>query len=111
MVDMLYGLSEKTIERIIGIFRSHNEIEEAILYGSRAKGNFKPGSDIDLALKGPDLNLKIMSKITLALDDLLLPYTFDLCIYHQIDNPDLIDHIERVKKVFYKKNGDGPISS
>jgi predicted nucleotidyltransferase len=79
------------------------EIEGAVLYGSRAKGNFKPGSDIDMVLKGLELNLKLLNKISIDLDDLLLPYTFDLSLYHQINNPDLIDHIKRVKKVFYKK--------
>ncbi len=100
---MRYGLSEETIRRIIEVFSSYVEIEAAALYGSRAKGNFKPGSDIDMVLKGPELNLKLLNKISIDLDDLLLPYTFDLSLYHQINNPDLIEHIKRVKKVFYKK--------
>ncbi len=100
---MRYGLSEETIKEVILLLSNYEEIEEAILYGSRAKGNFKPGSDVDLALKGVKLNLKLLNKISLDLDDLLLPYTFDLSIYHQITNLDLIDHIERVKEVFYKK--------
>jgi hypothetical protein len=56
-----------------------------------------------MVLKGPELNLKLLNKISIDLDDLLLPYTFDLSLYHQINNPDLIEHIKRVKKVFYKK--------
>ena len=76
------------------------------MYGSRAKGNYKPGSDIDLTLKGKELNLKLLNKISLELDDLLLPYTFDLSIYHHIKQPDLIDHIVRVGKVFYKGEGN-----
>jgi predicted nucleotidyltransferase len=80
---------------------SFEEVEEAVLYGSRAKGNHKSGSDIDLTLKGVKLNLKVLNRISLELDDLYLPYTIDVCIYHQIDNPDLIDHIQRVGKVFY----------
>ncbi|WP_197904747.1 nucleotidyltransferase domain-containing protein [Desulfosarcina alkanivorans] len=51
------------------------------MYGSRAKGNFKPGSDIDLTLKVNRLNLHLLNKISLELDDLLLPYTVDLSIY------------------------------
>lgn len=78
------------------------EIEEAILYGSRAKGNHKSGSDIDLSLKGGKLNLKVLNRISLDLDDLFLPYSIDISIYHQIDNPDLIEHIQRVGKVFYR---------
>ncbi|MDL2124807.1 MAG: hypothetical protein LWX51_17420 [Deltaproteobacteria bacterium] len=49
------------------------------------------------------LDLKLLNKISLDLDDLLLPYTFDLSIYHHITSPDLIEHIERVGKVFYKR--------
>lgn len=66
-------------------------------------GNYKPGSDIDLTLKGHDLNLKLLNKISCDLDELLLPYTFDLSIYCHIKNPGLIDHIERVGLVFYKR--------
>jgi len=72
------------------------------LYGSRAKGNYKPGSVIDLTLKGYGLDLKLINKISIALDDLLLPYTFDLSIYDSIDAPALIEHIRRVGIVFYK---------
>jgi nucleotidyltransferase substrate binding protein (TIGR01987 family) len=80
-----------------------SQIEAVILYGSRAKDNFKPGSDIDLTLIGNELNLTVLNKISLELDDLLLPYTFDLSLYHHIKQPDLIDHIQRVGKVFYSK--------
>lgn len=100
---MQYGLTEDIISRVSKVFNRYSEIDEALLYGSRAKGNFKTGSDIDIALKGPELNLKLLNRIALDIDDLLLPYTFDICIYHQIDNPDLIEHIERVKKTFYNK--------
>jgi len=74
------------------------------LYGSRAKGNYKPGSDIDLTLKGIGLDLKLINKISIELDDLLLPYTFDLSIYNAIDDPALIEHIERVGTTFFKSN-------
>ncbi len=103
---MQYGLKKESIERVNRIFAQYDKIEEVILYGSRAKGNYKPGSDIDLTLKGKELNLKLLNKISLELDDLLLPYTFDLSIYHHIKQPDLIDHIVRVGKVFYKGEGN-----
>ena len=82
---MQYGLKKETVKKINAIFAGYEEVEEAVLYGSRAKGNHKPGSDIDLALKGKQLNLKLLNKISLDLDDLLLPYTFDLSIYHHCD--------------------------
>jgi predicted nucleotidyltransferase len=100
---MHHGLKRETIEKILEIFGRYDEIEEAIIYGSRAKGNFKPGSDIDLTLIGRGLNLTVLNKICLELDDLLLPYTFDLSLYHHINQPDLIDHIQRVGKLFYSK--------
>jgi len=103
-----FGLSRETIEKINFVFQTFDEIDAAVLYGSRAKGNFKPGSDIDLVLKGERIDLHLLNKISLALDDLLLPYTFDLSIYHQINNPDLIDHIIRAGKMFYTmKRCDG----
>ena len=100
---MEFGLKKDTIEKIIEIFERHEQIEEVILYGSRAIGNFKPGSDIDLTLIGNELNLTVLNKISLELDDLLLPYTFDFSLYYHIKQPDLIDHIQRVGKVFYSK--------
>ncbi len=102
---MQYGLKKESIEKVNRIFAQYDKVEEVILYGSRAKGNYKPGSDIDLTLKGKELNLKLLNKISLELDDLLLPYTFDLSIYNHIKQADLIDHIVRVGKVFYKSEG------
>lgn len=101
---MQYGLKEKTVKKINSIFANCEKVEEVVLYGSRAKGNYKSGSDVDLTIKGKKLNLKLLNKISLDLDDLLLPYTLDLSIYHHIANPDLIKHIERVGKIFYKRN-------
>lgn len=98
---MEFGLKEETIEKIRGVFSKFPQIEEAILYGSRAKGNYKEGSDIDLTLKGTGLNLSILNGITLMLDDLLLPYLFDISIYNNIKNQDFLDHIERVGIAFY----------
>src|ERR1039457_125355 len=100
---MKYGLKDEVVHRIIQVFESFPEVDEVILYGSRAKGNHKPASDIDLTLKGDNLTLEILNKIRLELDDLLLPFTFDVSIYKGINNKDMIDHIERVGIVFYAK--------
>ncbi|WP_229215888.1 nucleotidyltransferase domain-containing protein [Dyadobacter frigoris] len=72
-----------------------------MLYG--AKGNYKNSSDIDLTLKGKQLTLFILGKVDEQLDDLLLPYTFDLSIYHQINSPELLHHMNRVGKLFFSK--------
>jgi len=101
---MEYGLSPETIQKTSRIFSQHANIDEVILYGYRAKGNYKPGSDIDLTIKGEGLNLEQLNKISNDLDDLLLPYTFDLSIFHHITNIDLMNHIKRVgNKVFYQR--------
>ena len=100
---MSFGLKEETIKKINTIFAEYPQVEEAILYGSRAKGSYKPESDIDLTLRGNGLNLRVLNKITLALDDLLLPYIIDLSIYYRIENQDLLEHIERVGRIFYTK--------
>ncbi len=99
---MKFGLDNKVIKNIEQVLAFFTEVEGAVLYGSRAKGNFKPGSDIDLTLKGSKLNLALLNSISLKLDELYLPYTFDLSIYHQINNPELIGHIERVGVIFYE---------
>jgi predicted nucleotidyltransferase len=96
------GLSEEDVRSIRRTLRFFPKISEAILYGSRAKGNYRPGSDIDLTLKGNELSHQDLLDIELALDDLLLPYKIDLSLHHQIDNPQLIEHIDRVGKLFYK---------
>jgi len=98
-----FGLSNETVEKIREVFSSFPEVEEALIYGSRAKGNFKPGSDIDLTLKGERLTHNILSRIITKLDDLLLPYIIDTALFDSIDNKDLLDHISRAGKVFYKK--------
>lgn len=103
---MQYGLEEDAIIKIRNVFLNYPEIDKVILYGSRAKGNYKSGSDIDLVLYGKQLNLQSLNKISLELDDLLLPYKIDICISHQISNKDLTDHIDRVGEIFYQKNKD-----
>jgi len=100
---MKLGLKDDVVNNINAVFAEFPEVEEAVLYGSRAKGNYKPGSDIDLTLKGEGLDLRKLNAIELKLEDLLLPYTFDLSAFHQIDNPKLVEHINRVGIAFYKK--------
>lgn len=100
---MPYGLTDATIEKICNVLARHPSVEKAVLYGSRAKGNFKPGSDIDLSLHGATLTLTELGDIDSELDDLLLPYTIDLLIFDTLDHIKLREHIERIGKVFYQK--------
>ena len=99
-----FGLKEATIHNICAVLARYPQVEQAILYGSRAKGNYKNGSDIDLTLRGgADLMLPVLYKIMDELDDLLLPYTIDLSIFNGIGDPDVIAHIQRVGITFYRK--------
>ncbi|MEW6221572.1 MAG: nucleotidyltransferase domain-containing protein [Thermodesulfobacteriota bacterium] len=98
---MPYGLAGETLERIVAVLSRHQSVERAVLYGSRAKGTHRPGSDIDLALSGAGLDLQSLNRICLDLDDLLLPYTFDVSLLDRMVNPQLKAHIERVGQEFY----------
>ncbi len=100
---MIHGLQVSTVQKINNVLARHPQVRKAMLYGSRAKGTQKTGSDIDLTLIG-DLDLKELYQIMDELDDLLLPYTIDLSLYHDIDYPDVVEHIQRVGKVFYDQD-------
>ncbi len=104
---MKFGLSKDTIQHIHQVFAGFIQIEKVVLYGSRAKGTFRTGSDIDLTLKGPSIDLQTMFAISTQLDELNLPYEFDLSIYDHIDNLDFIDHIKRVGIEFYNVTKHG----
>ena len=103
---MKFGLKEDIIKQINDLFAKYPQIGKAVIYGSRAKGNFKNGSDIDLTLEGAGLNLSVINSLLSELDDLLLPYTFDVSIFKQISNVGLVEHIERAGKVFYEKHNN-----
>jgi uncharacterized protein len=102
---MKYGLSESTLERLIGVFKAHPEIEKVVLYGSRAKGNYKPGSDIDLTLHGALVTQRKCDEIADGIDELMLPYTVDLSVFATLNHPELQAHIERVGLELYRKAG------
>jgi uncharacterized protein len=98
-----FGLKESIIERMNAVFSCHPQVELVLLYGSRAKGNYRHGSDIDLTIMGDTVTLSELMKIDTELDDLLLPYKIDLSLLHKINDADLLDHIKRVGAVFYQK--------
>jgi type I restriction enzyme S subunit len=100
---MPFGLSNETVDQIRSVFARHPEVRQAILYGSRAMGTHRDASDIDLALTGQDLNLAILARIETELDDLLLPWQFDLSIRSQIKTESLLNHMERVGVLFYER--------
>lgn len=101
----MYGLKQEHIDSINQCFSRYPSIEQVIVYGSRATGNHRNGSDIDLTIIG---HLERTDKYRLLnqLDDLLLPYKIDLSLNHEISNPDLLDHIRHMGKLFYAKESD-----
>jgi predicted nucleotidyltransferase len=101
---LISGIKEIEHNMIIEVFSHYKEIEKVVLFGSRAIGNNKSNSDLDFTLFGNDLNLSLLIKIEGEFDDLLLPYKFDLNLYQQIINPELIAHINRVGKTIYIRN-------
>ena len=98
-----FGLSPRVRGLICGVLDKHPGIDQAIVYGSRAMGNYRTGSDIDLTLDAPCLTFSELLRIDSELDDLMLPYSFDLSLLTQIENPELLGHISRVGKPLWSK--------
>ena len=105
---MGHGLKERVIEYIINASRELPEIEEVILFGSRAKRTHKKASDVDLAIKGKNISEKTVKRLSSILNqELPLPYFIDIVHYETIRNVDLIEHIKRVGEVIYNKEQAG----
>ena len=99
-----FGLRESDLQNIIEILSRSVQVKEAILFGSRAKGNYRNGSDVDIALKG-DLDLKSVAQLSYFLnEETLMPYKFDIIDYARIKNNDLKEHIDRVGITIYDKS-------
>jgi uncharacterized protein len=96
------GLTDQQLKFIIDTIQAFLKIEKCIIFGSRAKGNFKNSSDIDIALFGK-LNLLEGEKIRYELEELPFPYKVDVKVYNEIKNENLINHINRVGIVIYDK--------
>src|SRR6056297_3201847 len=90
------GLKEAQINRILAVLRRNPKIREILLFGSRAKGNYQKGSDIDIAVSADGLSLGELLQLKSALDDLMLPYNIDIVVYEDIQNWNLREHIDRV---------------
>ncbi|MDR2952540.1 MAG: nucleotidyltransferase domain-containing protein [Treponema sp.] len=99
---MQYGLSGRTLATLDSIFRKYPGIREAVIYGSRAKGNYRNGSDIDMTLK-TDKTFTRSDLLHIAEDfeDSDMPYLVDVSIYDQLSDPALKANIDRVGKVLY----------
>ncbi len=98
----MFGLQQKDITAINQCFEQFSQIEQVIIYGSRAKGNYKNGSDIDLTIIG-NLDYRNLLKLENNIDDLLLPYKIDISLFNKINSTELIEHINRFGIIFYEK--------
>ena len=99
----MFGIYLKSYDEIIKILESCESINKVIIYGSRAKGNSREGSDIDFTIMG-SVTEKDFSKFWHDLDESYIPYKFDISIYDNLKSESLKDHINRVGKIFYKRN-------
>ena len=98
------GLTNEELMSIRQVFKRYPMVESAVLFGSRAKGNFLNASDIDIAVKGSRVDLNCILDLYTDFDDLMLPYKFDLVNFNHIDESALIDHINRIGLEIYNKD-------
>lgn len=99
-----FGLEESDMEAINQILMTYDEIDEAYIFGSRAKGNYRQGSDVDIALKGEYIRRSQVLEISNLLnEETNMPYRFDIVHFDSIDKRELSEHILRVKKVIYRR--------
>jgi len=99
-----FGLPPHAVDRLSDVFRACPQVERVVLYGSRAKGTYRPGSDIDLTMEGEGLTFAQLLALENQIDELLLPWMVDLSLRASIDNPALLEHIERVGTPFYERD-------
>lgn len=97
-----YGLSAETTALLVGVFKKFPQVEEVKIFGSRAMGTFRAGSDIDLVVLTPVLSHDELLDLQIALEDLELLYEIDCLVYQKITEPALQEHIDLVGKTFYK---------
>jgi predicted nucleotidyltransferase len=100
---MRFGLEEKQLELINSVFANNNKVKSVKIFGSRAKGNYHTNSDIDLAIEG-EVDDKETQLILSELEELPLPYIFDVKAVKNINNIELINHIKRVGITIYGSN-------
>ena len=99
-----YGLTEAELQKIVSVLSVNTRIESAILFGSRALGNFKEASDIDIAIKSKNADMLLTGKIKSTLEeDTNIPYFFDIIDYATITNHELKKHIDEKGVVIYSK--------
>lgn len=101
---MNFGLKDSDLDYIIKIIKKFPQIKKTVIFGSRAKGNYKPGSDIDIAIYGEKITFDILAMLHAELEEQSpMPYFFDIVDYTHSNHEELKEHIERVGKVIYEE--------
>lgn len=103
MSEGKWGLSAPTLAAICTIFAGEPRVEKAILFGSRAKGTHRPGSDIDIALVGEGLDIDILGHLMRTFEESSIPYQVDLILFAMVDHPPLREHIDRAGQLIYER--------
>ncbi len=99
-----HGLADETVAQITNVLAGFPQVGQAVLFGSRAKGTYRRGSDIDLALVGDNLDWRTLGRIDSALDDLPVPYRFSLIAFSERTDPEVAGHIRRIGVPFFKRD-------
>jgi uncharacterized protein len=102
---MSFGLRDADLEYIISALSQFDEIQKAVIFGSRVKGNYKTGSDVDIAIWGKDVTFTTISRLHAILEDESpMPYLFDIVDYTHLTHEKLREHIDRVGILIFVKN-------
>lgn len=99
-----FGLGADNLRAIVTVLSSVKNVQRALIYGSRAKGNFRSNSDIDIMVEGERLTIGDLSMIDARLDDLLLPWQIDLCARNRVGNKALLDEVDKWGVVVYQRS-------
>ena len=104
LTAMHYGLTEAQLQTIIAYLSCYPEIEEAVLFGSRALGSYKKASDVDIAIKGPQVTIFTAAALKSKLEDeTVIPYFFDIVPYPKVTHPEFLQHIDSYGISIYKQ--------
>ncbi len=106
----MHGLTIEELELLCSLFARQKEIEQVILYGSRAKGTHKPFSDVDITLLGIGLSRSHLNRLMADIDESSLPHFFDVSILSKITNPDLKEQIEKTGVVLYRREDNSLVA-
>ena len=98
------GLPSEACDQVLAEIQKQTPVQRVVLYGSRALGRHRSGSDVDLCLTAPAMTLEQLLQLGAQLDDLLLPWSIDLQLDHLISHEGLREHIERAGVCLWQRH-------